>query len=158
MNANREPLKNRNQTARRIKHLVEAFYTDLNFCFIVRNHRQIPLPKLTLQEFFNFVKNIPYRKDPKPLEIVARPYYIIKHRALGMDCKKKGLLICSFLRMKNYKYRAIGSSSRPDKQVHHIYFELYEPTEKKWKPVDATYNNYRLFEPKTQETYREVLK
>jgi hypothetical protein len=158
MEANREPLKNRLQTARRIKHLCEAFYLDLNLCFIVRDRRQIPLSKLSLQEYFDFVKNIPYRKDPKPLEIVARPYYIIKHRALGMDCKKKGTLICAFLRIKNYKYRAIGSSSRPDQQVHHIYFELYEPTERKWKPVDATYDTYNLFAPKPHETYREVMK
>lgn len=155
---NQEPLKNRLQTARRIKHLCEQFYLDLNLAFVVKDNKQIPLSKLSLPDFFNFVKNIPYRKDPSPREIVARPYYIIKHRALGADCKKKGTLICSFLRIKNYKYRAIGSSTRPDGVICHIYFELYDPKEKQWKPVDATYKHYRLFEKKTDETAREVLK
>jgi len=154
---NSEPLKNRLQTARRIKHLCEQFYLDLNLIFVVKNNKQIPLSKLTLAEYFDFVKNIPYRKDPSPREIVARPYYIIKHRALGADCKKKGVLICSFLRLKNYKYRAIGSSTRPDAVISHIYFELFDPTAKEWKPVDATYKHYHLFEKK-QETAREVLK
>ena len=158
MEQNQEPLHDRLQTARRIKHLVEMFYTDLNLCFIVRNGRQVQLPKLSLQEYFNFVKNIPYRKDPRPVEIVARPYYLIKHRKLGLDCKKKGCLIASYLRMKNYKYRAIGSSTRPDGNICHIYFELYDPKEKQWKPVDATYSNFRLFQKKTDETNREVLK
>ena len=155
---NREPLRDRKQTARRIKHLAEQYYTDLNLIFIVRNGRQVPLSKLSLQEYFNFVKNIPYRRDPKPYEIVSRPYYIIKHRALGMDCKKKGELIAAYLRMKNFKYRAIGASTRPDFQVHHIYFELYDPAKKEWRPVDATYKNYKMFQPKPEETYREVLK
>ena len=158
MEYNREPLRNRAQTARRIKHLCEMYYLDLNLCFVVRDRRQIPLSKLTLQEYFNFVKNIPYRKDPKPIEIVARPYYLVKHRKLGLDCKKKGTLICAYLRLKNYKYRAIGASTRPDGQIHHIYFELYDTDAKQWRPVDATYKDYKLFEPKTDETAREILK
>lgn len=158
MQANREPLKNRLQTARRIKHLCEQFYLDLNLCFIVKGNRQIPLSKLTLPEYFDFVKNIKYRRDPKPIEIVARPYYLIKHRALGLDCKKKGTLICAYLRIKNYKYRAIGSSTRPDGAIHHIYFELFDPDAKEWKTVDATYKQYNLFEPHENETNREILK
>lgn len=155
---NSEPLKNRLQTARRIKHLCEQFYLDLNLAFVVKDNKQIPLSRLSLKEYFDFVKNIPYRRDPSPREIVARPYYIIKHRALGMDCKKKGALICAYLRMKNFKYRAIGSSTRPDGAIHHIYFELYDPKKKEWLPVDATYPQYKLFQKKTNETNREVLK
>ena len=158
MIANREPLKNRLQTARRIKHLVEQFYLDLNLCFIVKGNRQTPLSKLTLREYFDFVKNIPYRKDPRPTEIVARPYYIIKHRALGADCKKKGILVAAFLRMKNFKYRAIGASTRPDEKVHHIYFQLYDTKKRTWRNVDATYSKYNLFDDKTDETYTEVLR
>jgi hypothetical protein len=158
MQENREPLKNRTQTARRIKHLVEQFYLDLNLCFIVKANKQIPLTKLTLEEYFDFVKNIPYRKDPRPVEIVSRPYYIIKHRALGMDCKKKNTLIASFLRIKNFKYRAIGQSTRPDGQIHHIFFELWEPDLKQWKPVDATYPTNKIFQQNKNETNREVLK
>lgn len=158
MQFNQEPLRDRLQTARRIKHLCEEFYLDLTKATFYRNGKKQNLSDLTLPQFFHFVKNIPYRKDPSPREIVARPYYLIKHRALGLDCKKKGALICAYLRIKNYKYRAIGSSNRPDKKIHHIYFELYDHVEKKWKPVDATYSHYKLFQEKSDETAREVLK
>jgi hypothetical protein len=158
MQENREILRNHLQTARRIKHLVEQYYLDLNLCFVVKDRKQIPLNKLTLPEYFDFVRNIPYRRDPENSEIVARPYYLIKHRALGLDCKKKGTLIAAYLRIKNFKYRAIGSSSRPDGKVHHIYFQLWEPKEKRWKCCDATYSNYILFKDKTDETFQEVLK
>lgn len=158
MQYNREPLINRLQTARKIKHLCETFYLDLQLCFIMKNGKQVSLDKLTLHEYFDFIKNIKYRRDPKPFEIVARPYYLIKHRKLGLDCKKKGVLMCSYLRMKNYKYRAIGASSRPDGKVHHIYFELFHPIKKIWLSTDATYPQYKLFEKKTNETTHEVLK
>jgi hypothetical protein len=155
---NREPLKDRKQTARRIKHLVEQFYLDLKNVFWQRDNKLTPLSDLTLQEYFNFIKDIPYRKDPRPFEIVARPYYIFKHLKLGMDCKKKGTAIAAFLRLKNYKYRAIGSSSRPDHKVHHIYFQYFDPKTETWKNADATYSHYRLDEEKKNETYKEVLK
>lgn len=158
MQSNSEPLKNRLQTARRIKHLCEQFYLDLNLIFIVKDNKQIPVSKLSLREYFDLIKNIPYRRDPANFEIVARPYYIFKHRKLGMDCKKKGVLICSFLRLKNYKYRAIGSSTRPDGQICHIYFEMFLPDQKQWRPVDATYKHFKLFQTKTDETAKEVLR
>lgn len=155
---NREPLKNRLQTARRIKHLIETFYTDLNNIFFQKGKKLLPLSKLTLQEYFNLVKNIPYRKDPRPYEVTARPYYIFKHYKLGMDCKKKAVAMGAYLRMKNFKYRAIGSSSRPDHRVHHIYFQYFDTTDHTWKNADATYNYYFLNQIKRNETFREVLK
>lgn len=155
---NREPLRDRQQTARRIKHLIETFYIDLNNVFLARNHKLTPLSKLSLQDYFNLVKSIPYRRDPRPYEITARPYYIFKHYKLGMDCKKKAVAMGAFLRMKNYKYRAIGSSSREDKKIHHIYFQYYDTKSGQWKNADATYSHYKLDAPKTQETYKEVLK
>ena len=155
---NREPLRDRHQTARRIKHLIEMFYTDLDLVFVQSGNRYRRISDLTLQEYFDFVRKIPYRRDRKPFEIVARPYHLIKHRALGLDCKKKAVLIGAYIRMKNYKYRAIGSSSRPDQKIHHIYLQLFDPKDKKWKNVDATYPEYILFKSKANETATEVLK
>ena len=134
------------------------YYLDLNKAFIMRGNQELPLSRLSLSEFFDFVKNIPYRRDPKPIEVTSRPYFILKYRNLGMDCKKKNTLICAFLRMKNLKYRAIGSSSRPDHVVHHIYMEFFDQNKKEWRPVDSTYPENVLFNRPPQETYREVLK
>lgn len=153
----REPLKDKLQTARRIKHLVETFYLDLDKVTIIKNGKKTRLSWLSLSDFFDFVKNIPYRKDPSPIEIVARPYYILKYSHLGMDCKKKGTLIAAFLRYKNYKYRAIGSSQRPDKRIHHIFFQFYDPMKNIWTNADATYNTGKIGEVK-KVTKWEVLR
>ena len=158
MQYNRQPLKDRHETARRIKHLIETYYTDLHNVFYKDGYRTRPVTDLTLQQYFDLVKNIPYRRDPKPFEIVARPYYLFKHRDLGLDCKKKSVLCGAFIRMKNFKYRAIGSSSREDLKVHHIYMQLYDTKKKAWRNVDATYPDYVLYEEKPTETFREVLK
>lgn len=158
MEYNREPLRNRHQTARRIKHLIEQYYTDIHNVFFKDGYRTRPVTELTLKEYFNLIKNIPYRRDPKPFEIVARPYYLFKHRNLGLDCKKKAVLIGAYIRIKNFKYRAIGSSAREDKKVHHIYLQIFDQKTKTWRNVDATYPDYVLFEDKPTETFREVLK
>jgi hypothetical protein len=143
-----EPLTDKLQTARRIKHLVETFYLDLDRIYLVISGKKTRLSWLSLQEYFNLVKNIPYRRDPKPIEIVTRPYYIFKYSKLGMDCKKKGAAIAAYLRYKNYKYRAIGTSQRPDKRIHHIFFQFFDPKKAEWITADATYKTGKIGEKK----------
>jgi hypothetical protein len=154
----REPLTDRDQTAKRIKLLVERFHGDLDNVFIpLRNGGIRKMSDMTLQDFFNFVRRIPYRRDttnPHPKEIISRPHYIVKHRNLGMDCKKKAILLGSFLRCQGIPYRFIGSSQRRDRRVHHIFPQAFIGGN--WKNVDATYSDYRLFQPK-RVTFSEVL-
>jgi hypothetical protein len=104
----REPLTDRDQTAKRIKLLVERFHGDLDNVFIpLRNGGIRKMSDMTLQDFFNFVRRIPYRRDttnPHPKEIISRPHYIVKHRNLGMDCKKKAILLGSFLRCQGIAF------------------------------------------------------
>lgn len=154
----REPLEDRDQTAKRIKLLVEQYHGDLDRVFVpLKNGGIEKMSNMSLQNFFDFVRKIPYRRDPSkpfPKEIVARPHYIIKHRALGMDCKKKSVLCGSFLRCQGTPFRFIGSSQRKDKKVHHIFPQAF--IDGKWRNVDATYRDYTLFQPK-QVTFSEVL-
>jgi hypothetical protein len=150
----REPLKNKYQTAKKIKRIINDYKNDLRAVHIVKNGVEIPISDLPLLDFFRYVKNIPYRKDKTPLEILVRPYYILKHQGLGMDCKKKSILIGAYCKLNNIPVRFIGSSKRIDKRVHHIFPQIFDNGE--WKNFDATYNYYHPFENKIL-THAEVL-
>lgn len=149
----REPLFDKEQTVKNIRYLVNNFHDDLDSILI--EPELIPIHKAPLNRFFSFVKNIPYRKDTKPVEVISRPYYIIKHKDLGMDCKKKAILIASYAECNDIDYRFIASSSRPDKKIHHIFVQF--KIGNVWKNVDATYSHYKLFAVKNNLTYSEIL-
>jgi hypothetical protein len=149
-----EDLFDKKQTAATIKKLVATYYKDLEDISINVSGKSIPVLSLSLFEFFDFVRKIPYRRDPSPLEIVSRPYYILKHLKIGMDCKKKAILISAYLKNKGVQYRYIASSKRPDKKIHHIFVQGLIDNE--WKNLDATYSNYKPFESKTV-TKAEIL-
>ena len=154
MNQLTEPLFDKAQTAQRIKAIVDEYAGDLEKCLIVRNGRNVPLSALPLKEFFDFVREIPYRRDKKPIEIVSRPYYIVKHLSLGYDCKKKAVLMASYCKLNSIPFRFIGSSQRKDGKIHHIFVQgLFNG---QWLNLDATYPDYKLFESK-EITNAEVL-
>jgi len=149
-----ENLYDKNQTGNRIKELCRKFSGDLDCIYLSKDGEEIPLSELPLQDFFKFVKNIPYKMDKKPVEIVARPYYILKNKSQGADCKKKSILMGAWLERHNIPYRFIASSKRPDKMVHHVF-----PQGKingKYINLDATYPEYQPGEKK-KVTYAEIL-
>jgi hypothetical protein len=150
----REPLKNRFQTANRIKNLVKTYYTDLDDICVQRKGEAVPLADLGLEEIFDYVRGLPYQADPKPKEIVSRPYHLFSGNFSGIDCKKKSLLMGSWARRNGIPYRFVGSSQRDDKKVHHIFPQF--KINGSWINADATYPDYRLGETK-QLTYAEVL-
>jgi hypothetical protein len=147
----REPLIDKRQTSDAIKKIIGSYNDDLKNIFV----GDVPLSDFGLRDFYNFVKNIPFRKDPRPIEIIARPYLIVKHKDLGMDCKKKSVLVGSYCEYNNIPYRLVISSKRGDKKCHHIFVQIEGP-DGSWKNVDATYPEYNIFEPKSV-TYAEVV-
>lgn len=148
------PLNDKAQTARKIKELVNKFHTDLDSIFVVVRGNNTKITDLSLSDFFDLVKNIKYRRDPRPVEVVARPYYLFKYRHLGLDCKKKTILCAAYFKYRGLPFRFIGSSDRPDKKIHHIFPQVKIDNE--YLNFDATYSNYKIFEPK-QVTNAEVL-
>lgn len=148
------PLFDKKQTARKMYFLIERYYHDIKNFYIKKGNRMIPLHALTLREFFNYVRSIPYRQDTKPIEIVSRPKHILRNELLGMDCKKKGILISSFLRSKKIPYRLIGSSKKKNKRIHHVFPQAR--IRGRWRNVDATYRHYRPFEKKKVTNYERL--
>ena len=111
----------------------------------------------SLQGFFNYVKNIPYLEDTTKAEIVSRPKYMLGKGAFknGIDCKKKAVLMASWLEAHGIPYRLVAVSERKNKQIHHVFPQA--KINGKWLNVDATYNHYKLFEGKPKVTHGEVL-
>lgn len=142
----RERLYNKEQTAKMMHGLVNKFCRDLSKFKIKTKTGFKTLNNLEMKEFFDFVRNIPYRMDNSPIEVISRPSHIIKLKGEGMDCKKKSILIGCYLKCNNIPYRFIASSNKPNKKIHHIFPQVLLGGE--WKNLDATYEHYLMFEPK----------
>ena len=154
MRVGKERLYNKTQTARGMYDLINRYYKDLKNYTIRRTGRLVPLTSLTIEEFFYFVRSIPYRKDISPVEVIARPRHIIRGRMSGLDCKKKAILMGSFLKGKGIKYRLMSSSRKPNGKIHHVFPQV--KTSNGYLNLDATYSHYLPLQPKLV-TNSEVL-
>jgi len=141
-----EPLFDKSQTARHMKRLIETYHNDLKGFFVTKNGKRQSLMNLPLKDFFTFLKNIPYEKDIQPLEVIARPQVLLQRHAPALDCKKKSILMASWIRGNGYKYRLIGSSNRKTRKIHHVFPQI--KTNAGFLNMDATYNDYRPFQQK----------
>lgn len=154
MEIKKEKLYRKEQTSGEMKRVVSEYCTDLNNMYIQYKGKQVSLSELPLNTFFDFVKNIRYRMDKKPVEVLMRPYYAVKYRKKGIDCKKKAILIASYAHCNNIPYRFIASSKRKDKRMHHVFPQLR--IKNRWVNADATYNDYSLGQVKTVTDYEEI--
>jgi hypothetical protein len=110
----------------------------------------------SLQQFFNHVRAIPYKEDGLSAEVVSRPKYLLGNNfPEGIDCKKKAVLIGSWLNAHNIPWRLVAVSERKDKKIHHVFNQAQIQGE--WKNIDATYPSYKLFESKPGVTAGEKL-
>ncbi len=141
-----KPLHNKEQTGKGMYDIIEKYHTDLDRIYTRKGIRLVPLSRLLLTEIFNKVRDIPYRRDIKPIEVVARPKHIWKHKKMGMDCKKKALMIASWLKRNNYPYRLVSSSRKRNRKIHHVFPQAFLGNG--WRNVDATYSHYKIFDPK----------
>ena len=84
----------------------------------------VPFSSLTIKEAFDVVRKIPYRRDSAPVEVVTRPGIVARNMRVGMDCKKKAILLSAFLKRRGIPFRLIASSKRKDKRIHHVFPQL----------------------------------
>lgn len=151
-----EPLINRRQSSNEIKSIISCFSGDLETIFLRSGGNDIPLSQLSFDKYFDFVKNIKYRKDTPPVEKVGRPLWIMAqvNAGKGIDCKKKAVLIGAYLHLHGVPFRFIGSSCREDRQIHHIFPQA--DFGNGWINVDATYAHYHIGQNK-KVTAKEIL-
>jgi hypothetical protein len=93
-------------------------------------------------EFFTFVKQIKYVKDPKGKEFVKRPKYTIEYNE--GDCDDKTVVCLAYFKLKNIP---CGYSIVGNKDFYHHIFPFVIANGKKID-YDATYSNNKLGERK----------
>jgi hypothetical protein len=136
-----------------------ALHGDLSRVHVTRNGRPVPLAQLPLPEFYGMVRQIPYRRDNRPIEVVARPRYLIERAHLGLDCKKKAVLMGAWFNAHRLRpgrdWRFVAVSTKNSGSIHHVFPQVN--LSGSWKNADGTYRYMRLFAPK-RVTAIEVLK
>lgn len=154
MNIQRRRLLSKDQTGREMHRLISLYFSDLNNIKCWYGNKLTPFSSLPIEQAYNFVRKIPYRRDTKPIEVIARPREIMRFRNLGVDCKKKAILLASYLRSRGLPYRLVASSRLPSGRIHHVFPQiLFWGT---WLNFDATYPHYKPFRRKAV-TNMEVL-
>lgn len=141
-----EELRDRVQTGREIAWLARNYWPDLD----ESGDLDKPLP-----DYYRKVKSIPYQEDGRD-EVVARPKFLMDRTNFpALDCKKKAVLISSWLEAHGIPWRLVTTSELPSKEIHHIFPQMEIDGE--WYPVDATYPEYDLWEPKPEVTAAEEI-
>lgn len=140
------PLRDRIQTGREISWHARNFWSDLD--------ETGDLDK-TLEQFYDKVRSIPYVEDSKN-EVVARPLFLLDKEIFpALDCKKKAVLMSSWLEAHGEPWRLVTNSELPSKEIHHIFPQTF--IEGDWRNVDATYPDFELFQAKPESTAAEEL-
>jgi len=137
-----EPLKKRGQSVSKIESLSNQYCKDLDYCF----YQGEALSEFDFEEYFYIIRSIPYVKDTKPIEIIARPFIIWAFREYGADCKKRCIMVLAYCKLKNIDTRIVTSSRRKDKREHHIFPQVFISGQ--WINADCTYPEYFLGQPK----------
>lgn len=151
----REALFNKSQTGQRMKMLISRYARDLDKITIRRGNKDKPLSQLSALDIHTVVKNIPYKKDTAPVEVIGRPARLLNGEfSRGIDCKKKAILLSAWAVRNNIPYRLIASSRRPDKKFHHVFPQIALRGE--WINFDATYKHMKMGGDKTGTAF-EVL-
>ena len=148
-------LWNKDQTGRAMYRLARQYAGDLSRIYRMGNDGARKLADMSVPEMFDFVRKLPYKQDKKPIEVVMRPGYIIRHAPNGIDCKKKAILMGAYFYKRGIPFRFIASSRRKDRKITHVYPQA--KLRSRWVNMDATYPHYRPGQRK-RNTKTEVLK
>ena len=153
-----EILESKEQTGKEMKRITTKYCDDLQHIFIRYNGKLISVSDLPFFAYFDLIKNMQYKQDTAPIEVVARPIILLKgvQAGAGLDCKKKAILIASWicLNVGKNNFRFVASSKRKDKEITHVFPEIL--VNEKWLPVDATYSHNKPFK-KERLTKKEIL-
>jgi len=131
-------LYDKQQTGNEMYRICRVYFKDLDHIIISNSQGTNYASNLSLEDYYNFVRKIPYKQDTIPVEVIGRPLRLVQLKAL--DCKKKAILIGCYAEYHRIPYRFVAVSSRPDKRFHHVFPELKIKGE--WLTFDSTYKNY----------------
>lgn len=147
-----KPLNSYVDTVKQVFRLARDYHKDL----LDPNKYKVRIASFNPKEFFEFIRSLPYVKDPKGIEFVNRPKIsiLLSGTTHPFDCDDRTVLSLSYFILRNtlnkiqgkepeYQYRivVVGRNQKP----HHIYME-YKTEKSNWIPFDPTYphNEYGI--------------
>jgi hypothetical protein len=120
-----------NQTAREMTRLVARYSSDIG-----------PMAKWPLRKYYDFVRELPFRRDPAGQETVSRPKYTLRRDWPWRDCDDKSILMGSWCFQNKVPFRFCASSKLPSGRMHHVF--PVATMSGVSVPLDATYLHNRL--------------
>lgn len=123
-------LKSLKQTGRMMVEIVRMYWYD-----IPPHMLQWPMQ----EQFFNYIKKLPYQADPEDMESIQRPAFTLDRSWKGpRDCDDKAICIASWLYAHNIPFRFMAVSYAPGNDLEHAVVECDPPDSVK-TIIDATY-------------------
>jgi len=148
MKHSQSPLKHVKQTLEQMKRLSIVYADDIAF-----------LGTLSIQEYYDKIKNIPYKFDLDSkgnlVEILQRPLYTLNGQGYGGDCDDKAICMASWAHLNGlpFRFKAVGKTLNG--KLHHVYPEILMNGQ--WLVCDATYPHntlgYPMYDYKKVVTY-----
>jgi hypothetical protein len=122
-----KPLISAAETAREMANLAVKYSSDLG--------EKAAWP---LEQFYKYVKNLPFRSDPMGHESIARPRLTMGESWPWRDCDDKSILMGAWCFANKVPFKFQASSKAPSGVLHHVYVVAKDKT---GLPVvlDATY-------------------
>jgi hypothetical protein len=117
----------------------DKFYTDVAFFAF-----------MDLQQFFDFVKNMPYKmEDPfLGMQILQRPKFTLCRKVNVVACANKAILISSYLKLFGIKNGFVISANKAEDNYGHVFNWALFPGRNEITFIDATYPENVLFREK----------
>lgn len=109
-NFNAVRLTDPKQTAKEMVRLCTVYAGDLG------NLARLPLPR-----YFDLVRKLPYKADPKNAETLSRPKFLLEKDYSFRDCDDKAILMGAWLFLNKIPFGFYASSVKPNRQLHHVW-------------------------------------
>jgi transglutaminase-like putative cysteine protease len=128
------PLKNVKYTGQLMRELAIKYQNDVSM-----------YAHLSFMEFYDKIKNIPYKEDPKKQEFLQRPYYTLMQRGKGGDCDDKSICIGAYCAIAKIPFRFVAVGKKSNGRLHHVITEVLidnsrnNKSEWRWVHIDPTY-------------------
>jgi transglutaminase-like putative cysteine protease len=91
-----------------------------------------------VEKLFEFVQQIPYRRDPVDVELVRSLKHVV--RGKEADCDDKVVALATLLRSLGHRVRFVVGGSHPD-NLTHVWLEVL--LNNQWIPLDPTPEYFR---------------
>lgn len=108
-----------------------------------------------IEKFYDYVRQLPYRKDPVGNETTSRPAFLMQEDWPWRDCDDKAVLIGSWCYLNRIPFRFVASSTLDTQRLHHVF--TVARIGQKNVVLDATYPHNKFGEAVKNITHTKDL-